>query len=250
MRHPMLVAICIVGLAHAAEAQTRRRAPTPDRIRLSINAAAQVTSHTLTQDFTVPINVESAPISTSIDPGTAPLFDIGASYRFLSKLALGLSVSTLSRDLDGTLNAKVPHPFFFNMLRPVSGDLSNLQHRETGVHIYAMYFVPISKKLDVGIFGGPSHFSVKQEFATDVDYTASYPFDTAAFTGAPTTTISTGATGYNVGADISWKLSRTVALGGLIRFSGASTTVTVESGNELDAKFGGLQTGAGVRLLF
>jgi hypothetical protein len=91
---------------------------------------------------------------------------------------------------------------------------------------------------------------VKQDFVTDVDYTASYPFDTATFSGAPTESISKGVMGYNVGADVSWRLSRMLALGGLIRFTGASTSLTVASGNDVDVKIGGLQTGVGIRILF
>ena len=218
MRTTILTALCVVGLAQSAHAQSGQR------LRISINAADQVSSRTLTQNFTVPINVESAPIATSIDLASAPMFDIGGSYRFLSRLAAGVSVSSLSRDVDGTLDAKIPHPFFFNAPRAISGNLSGLQHKEMGVHIYAMYLVPVGRKLDVGVFGGPSHFNVKQDFVTDVDYTASYPFDTATFSGAPTENISKGVMGYNVGADVSWRLSRMLALGGLIRFTGASTS--------------------------
>jgi hypothetical protein len=244
VRVTILTALCIVGLAHSAHAQSGQR------LRISINAADQVSSRTLTQNFTVPINVESAPIATSIDLASAPMFDIGGSYRFVNRLAAGVSVSSLSRDVDGTLDAKIPHPFFFNTPRAISGNLSGLQHKETGVHIYAMYLVPVSSKLDVGVFGGPSHFNVKQDFVTDVDYTASYPFDTATFSGAPTENVSKGVMGYNVGADVSWRLSRVLALGGLIRFTGASTSLTVASGNDVDVKVGGLQTGAGIRILF
>lgn len=244
MRAPILAALCLAGLAHSAYAQSG------DRIRISVNAADQVTSRTLTQSFSVPINVETAPITSSIDLASSPMFDIGGSYRFLNRLAVGVSVSSLSRDVDGTLDAKIPHPFYFSQLRPISGNLSGLQHKEIGVHIYAMYIVPIGGKLDVGVFGGPSRFNVKQDFVTDVDYTASYPFDTATFTGAPTENVSASVIGYNVGADISWRLTKMLAIGGLIRFTGASTTLSVASGNEVDAKIGGLQTGAGVRIIF
>jgi hypothetical protein len=244
VRAAVLTVCCVVGIAHAANAQSS------DRLRISVNAAAQVTSHTLTQSFSVPINVESAPVSTSLDLKSAPMFDIGASYRFMKRLAVGISATSLSRNIDGTLDAKIPHPFFFGTLRPISGDLSSLTHKEVGTHIYAMYFIPAGNKLDIGIFGGPSHFSVKQEFVTDVDYTSSYPFDTATFTGAQTETISRGATGFNVGTDVSWRLSKVLAVGGLIRFAKASTTFTVASGNTIAADIGGLQTGAGVRILF
>lgn len=242
MRAAVIATLCIAAVAPAAHAQ--------GRLRISINAADQVTSRTLNQSFTVPINVEDAPITTGIKIANAPMFDIGASYRFLNQLAAGLSVSTLSRDIDGTLTAQIPHPFYFKLPRTIDGTVSGMHHQETGVHVYAMYFIPIGAKLDLGVFGGPSHFSVKQDFATDVDYSSSYPFDTATFTGAPLERISASVTGYNAGVDISWRLSQVFAVGGLIRFTGASTTFTVASGNEVDADLGGLQTGVGVRIIF
>jgi len=244
VRATIFAALCVAGLAGTAHAQSEAR------LRLSINVADQVTSRTLTQNFTVPINAEPAPIATSIDLSSAPMFDIGGSYRFRHRLAAGLSVTSLSRDGDGTLDAQIPHPFFFDKLRPVSGDLSGLQHKETGVHIYAMYFIPVTGKFDIGVFGGPSHFSVKQDFVTDVDYTSTYPFDAATFTRAPTETIKGSATGFNAGVDVSWRLSKVLAVGGLVRFTGASKTLTAASGNDVDVKIGGVQTGAGVRLLF
>lgn len=209
-----------------------------------------MTTHTLTQSFGVPINLETAPITTSIDLSSAPMFDIGGSYRFLNRLAAGVSVSSLSRHVNGTLDANIPHPFYFNAPRAIDGNLSRLQHKETGIHVYAMYFIPVGRKLNLGLFGGPSHFNVRQDFVTDVDYTASYPFDTASFTGAPTQNVKAGVTGYNGGVDISWRLSRLFAVGGLIRFAGASTTLSVASGNDVDAHIGGLQTGAGIRIIF
>ena len=56
--------------------------------------------------------------------------------------------------------------------------------------------------------------------------------------------------GYNVGADVMWRLSRVVGVGGLIRFATASTKLEVAPGNEVTTDVGGLQTGVGLRLIF
>ena len=240
----VLATICFVGIAAGARAQSG------DRVRITFNAAEQVTSRTLTQDFSIPINLEPAPMASSIELASAPLFDVGGSYRIVNRLAVGASVSLLSRNVDASVDAEIPHPFYFDKLRPISGNLSDLTHRETGVHIYAMYSLPLNGKLGIAVFGGPSRFSVKQDFVSNVDYTATYPFDTATFSRAQTETVSTSAVGFNVGTDVSWRLSRSLAVGGLIRFTGASKTISVASGNEVDAEFGGLQTGAGIRLSF
>jgi hypothetical protein len=244
MRATLLTALCAVAVAAPVHAQTS------GRIRISVNVAQQVTSRSLDQSFSVPINVESAPITSSIDVPSAPLFDIGGSYRLIDRLSVGVAVSSLSRNVSASVDAQIPHPFFFNTLRPISGELTALQHKERAVHISALYVVPAGTKVDIGLFGGPSSISLKQDFVTDIDYTATYPYDAATFTGAPTETISKSVMGYNVGADVSYRLSPAVAVGGLIRFTGGSATITVGSGNDVDAKVGGLQAGGGIRFIF
>ena len=97
---------------------------------------------------------------------------------------------------------------------------------------------------------GVSVFSVTQGLVTDVVFTDAYPFDTATFASATTTSLSKTATGVNVGADITWKLSRNVGVGGLVRFAKASVTLAPSAGNSTTIDVGGVQVGGGVRFAF
>ena len=144
MRATILLTIVIVGLSPAAQAQSAA-----ERVRVSVNGATQPTTRTVSQSFSLTKNLEKAPITAGIDLAGSPLFDVGVSVRLIQRLAVGVAVSSLSRTVDGTVNAKIPHPFYFNALRTIDASLSGLKQSEMAVHIAATYFIPISPKLRV-----------------------------------------------------------------------------------------------------
>ena len=219
-------------------------------VRISVNGAEQVTERTIAQSFSVPKNLENAPIEVTLEQKRARLFDVGGTVRLVGGLGVGIAVSALSHDASGSVSGQIPHPFFFNQPRPISGTIAKLSHSETAVHIDGAYIVPTMGKLHLTLFGGVSIFSVTQGLATDVTFTDAYPFDTATFASATTTSVSKTATGFNAGADITWKLSRNVGVGGLVRFAQASVTLAPSAGNSTNTDVGGVQVGGGVRFAF
>jgi hypothetical protein len=62
--------------------------------------------------------------------------------------------------------------------------------------------------------------------------------------------VSGSAFGFNVGADVGYRVTPTVSLGGLLRFARGSTTLDAGSGNEADLSAGGLMAGGGIRFRF
>lgn len=229
-------------LAGIAEAQ--------EQIRVSVNGGTQVGSHTVSQAFSLPLYQEDADIFNDIDVSGGGVFDIGVAYRVAGPLWAGVSFSSVSRNVESELVAELPHPFFFNRPREVSGAISDLDSKERAIHISAAYLLPLSDKVDVAVFGGPSRLSTTQDLVTDVDYSETYPYDTATLISATTTSASGSAWGLNVGADVTWRLSRIFAAGGLLRFTKASTTLVADPGNEADVDAGGLMVGVGLRMIF
>lgn len=243
MRVALALALAgIVGLSSSVQGQ--------ERVRISVNGGVQAGSQTVNQDFSVPVNLEQASITHDIDLSSRPMFDIGGSYHLTRGLWAGVALSYGSRSVDGQASASIPHPLFFNRPRDISGTVDDLTSRETSVHISAMYLVPLSDKLDLTVFGGPSYFRIKQGLITDVDYTESYPYDTAAFSSSATVTASESTWGFHLGADVTWKLSRMFGIGGVIRYSHGSTTLTADPGNEASIDVGGVLLGGGLRLRF
>ena len=165
-------------------------------------------------------------------------------------------MSAFSKDTAATVNANLPHPFFFNQDRRISGTAENLARREVGIHIQALWIVPVNDNLRVAVFGGPTFFNVNQELATEVEFASTYPFDEAEFTGITSTVeASESAVGVNVGVDVGYYFSRSVGVGGLVRFSRASVdltppSTTPPSGDTVSTDAGGLQAMGGLRVRF
>jgi hypothetical protein len=147
-----------------------------------------------------------------------------------------------------TIDAQVPHPFFFNQPRSVTGEFDG-DRKETAVHVQVKWLVPVSNKMLVTIFGGPSFFKVEQDIVNDFEYSESYPFDTATFTRAVAANQSESAIGVNVGGDVAYYFSPNVGVGGMAQYSGATVEMTLPSGTG-DVKAGGFQVGGGIRLRF
>ena len=188
-------------------------------------------------------NVEDEPVTTDLKVGLAGYFDAGVRIRVTRRLSVGATGFFSPGSAAGSVDAKVPHPFYFGQPRDVSGDVSTLEHREVGAHIDLAYPVSVSSSREVTFFGGPSYIRVQQDLVTDVRYSESYPYDTATFASATTASVQKGGVGFNVGADATWRLGRSLRAGGLVRYSRADLTLSPASGNDVGLRAGGLHVG-------
>ncbi len=161
---------------------------------------------------------------------------------------MGLAFSYYQKKGNVAVDARLPHPFHFTRPRTVSGQAPGLKREELGVHLQAMWFVPIGDGVDVALFGGPSYFNVKQTLVKTVTFTEAFPYDTATFTGIATEIRKRGAFGFNAGADLTWLLSDQIGIGGGARFSRGTVKFTSSDGDRLSADVGGAQAVAGLRV--
>ncbi len=232
-----------------------RPAPRPARprreIRITLNAGAELLTPRVEERITITENVESTPISASIPLGIAPTVDGGATLRLSPRVGLGASFSFGVRQSDAEVTAAIPHPFYFNARRDVSGTAPGLDGRELAIHGEVRVYLRELRFADVAIVGGPSVFLVRQDLVNRVTYTEAYPYDTATFSGVTTESTSGTQVGFNVGADIVRRLrrrnvARKVGVGVLVRYTGAWVDVPVV-GNTTTIRTGGLQALAGFR---
>jgi hypothetical protein len=225
----ILVGVLMIGAATSAQAQTAWR----DRGYVSVSGWFQPTASF--SDTVRPIDfAEASVIDTSYKTGSVPGFEAGGGVRVWRNLAVGLSVSRFSKGTTGTVSAQVPHPFFFSRPRSVGGDAANLSRDETGVHVQAVWMVPMRRRWQLALAGGPSWISVAQDLVSDVTVTQTYPYDSATFSAATLVRRSRGKIGFNAGADVSYLLRPHVAVGGGMTFSHAAVplddTLTVDAG--------------------
>jgi hypothetical protein len=253
MRAAVLVGVVasILGInVRVACAQRFVLPPPHETVRISINAGGQLTSTTFTTSVGFPLFQETARINTAYTVPKGKLFDGGLLYRLGDHFGVGAAFSSFSERRDADVTGSIPHPFFFNTPRTLTGTAVGLERSEFDVHIQAAY-VYTGTKYDVVITGGPTIFRVRQDFVSNAAYTDVYPYDTVTF-GSAVTVQSTGTkTGFNIGADLGYRLSLNLGVGALVRYSRATASLPLTgSATNVSVDAGGLQVAGGVRFYF
>jgi hypothetical protein len=212
---------------------------------ISGNVGWQTSSATFSDSRSIPMedgNPEPRHFAANYEVAAAPTVDAGAAFRVWKNLGIGAAVTYYNSSKDIPITGGVPHPFFFNTDRAVSGSVSG-KRTEIGIHIDAVWVVPVNKKLQIAAFGGPSFFNAKQTIVSDFTYSQSYPYDTATFGNAVTTDESKTVTGFNIGADVGYFFNDTFGVGGTVRFSRGTLTSSIG-----DLDIGGPELAGGVRI--
>jgi outer membrane protein with beta-barrel domain len=231
-----------------ALAQSRRAAA--PHLTIGVSGGVQQAAEDVSDHFSFPKNAETETVDVKYPMKLLGLIDLAAGYRVWKNVGVGVAVSVTSGKVDAEVTASVPHPFFFNQPRTVTGTENGITHSETGVHLQLQYLVPATGRLHFVLEGGPSWINVDHEVVTDVTVTESYPYDTAAFGGAVTKSTTGSAAGFNAGVDVSWMFAESVGLGGLVRYTRADIDLNAAEGRSLTIKAGGLQAGVGIRVSF
>ena len=263
MRRTLLVLAVITTIAVPATAQTRgpspvqkpapTRKPQPsERVFVSVDGVYQAATEDFSDSASFPLNAETATFSTTygVKPGLA--FNIAGSALVWQQLAVGIGVTRYNHETPVALTGSLPHPFFFNQPRSLSGDLDGFTRQELAVHVQARVLIPMApnSKFQVMVFGGPSFFTVKQDVLTEVGYTESYPYDTVTVAPGTVTNQSVSKTGVNFGGDIGYFFTRQVGVGGTTQYAGTSIDLVTAGGDTVNVKVGGFQMGGGLRLRF
>ena len=208
---------------------------------LSINGGLQ----TATSDFSDSVRFghalfgpEEAALDTRYPASDDALFDIGGSVRVWRNLAVGASVSWLTRETDADVTGRLPHPFWFDRPRGVSGTATGLARTETAVHVQAQWVIPFGRSVAVTLFGGPTWLNATQDLVADITFEQAYPFDSASYSGA------------HAGADVAYYFSERIGVGGMVRFSRGSVELDSPDGDILKNDVGGVHTSGGLRIRF
>lgn len=244
----------IAAFAPPADAQMLRW---EDRGYFTFSLGIQPQSREFTQTSTPEIYRENALISVPHSVSSGVFTDVSAGVRVWQNLAVGLGFSHFSDTEAPTLTAQIPNPLLFGQPRPASQSSGELDRSESAIHVQLMWVLPVSNKIELAAFGGPSFFRVKQGFATlsqsDI-VEGPFPFATVTISKVTTASARESTTGFNLGVDgtylvlTRWNIKW--GAGGFIRFSGASTDFSAPGGGTLKLDAGGLQIGGGLRARF
>ena len=245
-------AAAVIASAVPAGAQTRFQAPPPSRGFIALNGVYQATSSSFTDRFEFQEFVETGTVETTFEAKPALGIDGAAGIRFWRNVGIGAGFTTYApgsrNDAGGRVTARIPHPLEFNRHREVSGEAS-LRRGETAFHVNLLYFIPVGEKMQAVIGAGPTFFQAEQGFVDRVLYDHEYPYDTATFRSADVDNETASGVGFNAGVDLSWRFSRWFGAGGMVRFTQGTLSFT-PANRSVKVDVGGLQAGAGIRVLF
>ena len=217
---------------------------------LSFNGGTQATSTTFDDNIGFTAFHEDADFNAGYGVGTGSVFDAGGGVRLASGLGFGVGVSRFEKLDPVAIDARVPHPFFFNRPRSLTGSEPDLTRLETAVHLEVRWFAPVADSVELAVFGGPTFFNLQQDLVTTIGYDHVYPYDEASFRSASTSPASASAVGFNAGVDIGFFFSKVVGVGAIIRYSGASVELPGEGESMVPIDAGGFNVGGGLRLRF
>lgn len=248
------VAMLSVVPAAAQNTATQNAGPGPGPLQhgfAHVNFGAQSQNNDIAESGGFAAYGENGTFEAAQSFDGGQFFDIGGGVRVWEGLSLGLTFSKRAKETSAAqLTAGVPDLLLTDVLRPASGEVGGLEHRQQAIHLHAHWRIPVTEEFDVALFAGPSFFSVKQDTIDSIQFAeVGGDFSTVNLTGAGITRHSESATGFNIGLDGSYMFTRYVGAGLVLRFSRASVDLPVAGGTAtIDA--GGFDAAAGLRLRF
>jgi hypothetical protein len=242
--------LALAGVLSAAASGDAAAQAWPERFYVAFNGGIQPTANDFSDRFEFEQYLEQARVDVDYDSGSGPFFDGGVGVRLWKGLGAGVAFSFFTKDNPAAIEGAIPHPFFDARPREISGEASSLSRTDAVVHLQGLAMIDPAGPLRIVLFGGPSFFRVEQDVVTGVRYAEEYPYDTATFTGVDVRAVSASTVGFNAGADVMWMLHQNVGVGGLVRFTRASVDLDVPENRTISLDAGGLQAGAGIRLVF
>lgn len=237
------ILVLMAGLATAvapeAQAQTLPAPASAGFVNLNIGVQSQSRSIATSDTFT--LYGEPATLTTSQTIGKGPIADISGGYRVWRSLSIGVGFSSFSKNSTSSVVASIPDPLFFDQSKTVNASATGLEHTERAIHVQAVWFVPITEKIDVALSVGPSFIRVGQQLVSSVTVP----------TGTQNVSVVVGneqgtAKGANVGIDGTYLVTRNFGAGIFFRYAGGSIDLPSAPG----VKVGGFQAGLGARIRF
>ena len=246
-----IAAVCGVAAMGMATAPVAEAQILPWEVTgyVHINYGYQSGARAFAESLSETVYGETATYGASHASGGGSGLDIGGGIQVWGNLAAGITITSFSNPSAATVSGTVPHPLFLNRPRTVAVDLTSLQYKELGVHLQAVWVMPLSEQLTVSVGGGPSFFSVDQGLLAGVTVgQETAPFNAVSI-GASSTTASESAVGGNAGVDVTYMFTERLGGGAFVRWTGGSLNLPTSGGIQ-SIDVGGVQSGAGLRVKF
>jgi hypothetical protein len=232
------------------------------RIAVNVNGGLQTLSPSFAYQHVDHFRYGEMSGTLSTPGADGRVIDVTAAVRLFRNLGIGLTYAKYRADqlaeLTGTIEVGSRELTDAIQVR-------DLQRTENTVHIQAIYMIPFTARVQLGVYGGPSYFDSGQDVINNFSL-GSYGEGLYTYYPVPGffQTDSASAWGYNVGADLNYYFTRNIGVGFNARYSAATTDypnpidqheiahgIREESDQQMvPLDMGGLQLVGGVRFRF
>ncbi len=181
----------------------------------------------------------------------ASAFDATAGIRLSSRFGIGVGFWQSTSPATASVSASVPHPFDYTAASRATSGAAGVTRLERDGHVQLTVFMPLSRRAELAIFGGPSIFYVRQDMVYSLAFNEVYPFIAAPISKYYWDTKARRAFGGNVGADLTIMVWRYFGVGIGGRYARGSLTMPSGDGTRtIKLQVGGPQIGGGLRMRF
>jgi len=224
--------------------------PTPsNRYFFGIGGGGQSSPRAFADDVVFPLYDENGQYHVRYSTPTASAVDAMVGVRLTPRLVLAVAFWRSTGLPDATIDASVPHPFSYNTPRPATADLV-VSRVENDGHLQLTWLMPVARRIDVSIFGGPSLFHLRQDMVSGLSFRETYPYDTVAIAGFQSARRSKTGIGANAGVDVTVMVWRNIGVGASARYARGSLTLSAVNEGSVTVQVGGAQVSGGLRLRF
>ena len=240
------VAIILVGvlLSGAVRESSAQMLQSTDRVFAGVSFGAQTKARTFTASGSQPLYDETATFESSVGIGSDRLIDISAGVRVWKNVALGAGWASYSDSGTATLNASIPDPLFFDTPHARSASEPGMEHDEQQINLSVYWLQPVTDRVDVSLYAGPTFFSVTQDLLTGI----TVPSGGTTIGAVTKTTLDESTIGVHFGVDVRYLVLENVGAGAFVRYTSGKLDTTLVDGGSMD--LGGFQYGVGLRLRF
>lgn len=238
-----LLTLCPLGIPLAV-------AQSDDRLQVGVDFTQSMVWPHADQGHSFDLNAERGDFTARHSVSTAPGIAVHADGRLWQHLTIGGGLGYESSGVDIAVNARLPHPFFFNRPRSVSGNLEDASQHALGVALRVGWQIPLTERFDLHVVGGPMWLRLEYPVVTGVRFTEAFPFNSATFAGASTVSGHAWGAGLMVGSDVGWRWRRHIGMGAGVAFRRVDVDVTSPPDRRVSVDAGRVRVHAGVRLTY
>ena len=251
--------LAIIVTAAPAEAQINR----DSRFVFGADIGVQTTINTRLDTVDFELFGETSRFTTAQELGRGTVYGVGGAIRVWQRLGVGVHVSRVRTVSPATVEADVPHPFFFEFPRFASTQVNRLVHRELALHLQGEYWLPIGSQLLLTLSAGPTFFDAGQDLVSEITTAErGFPFEEADIIVRETQKLKATAAGFNMGVDVAFFGLRQlgflrgfetldhVGVAFALRYSRATPGVEFKGKSQPALELGGTHAVGGIRFAF